>query len=201
MARRGAFNRDLESKSAGDKQGGTSFPSMNLHSDYNTPLVRGIGGWQLHRAIECRLARRLEGLEIGLSAKHWLQTYRRDPFAMTAMREVLLAEDSSQPVNRWREIDVIDQVAHLLKSGHWHVCEPVMQIYPITLSKESAQSVSAPVPRKASRSSEPPPPVSEVPDQATLAGNADQAAIAAALTLAAAGGIPFCEECTKAALG
>ncbi len=191
------FKGDLEPAGAGGRQPSDSFPAPAFNNNYAIPLVIGLGGWQLHRAGECLLARRLAGIEIGLSARYWLQSFRQDTFAMTAMRKVLLAEGSTLLLTRLREEDAIEQVAHFLKSGRWHVCEPVMRVYPVT-AKEPAPAAFIPFPRRAPRPSEPAP-VREVAETPTLAGNADQAAIAAVLKLAASTGVPFCEECAKMA--
>jgi len=164
--------------------------------DAGTPLVVNLGGWQLHRASNCRSTRTLDALEQGSAAKHWLQVYRKDSFAMTAMRNVLRVEGPPVPMNRLRDDDVIEQVAHLVKSGLWHVCEPVMRVYNVLLAQEPAVM---PVPRWGSAASSPPPPVSDIPEPASLPANADQAAIAAVLIVAAEKGAPFCEECAKAA--
>ena len=166
----------------------------NLAGD---PLVVNLGGWQLHRASNCRSARTLQALEQGSAAKHWLQARRKDPLAMTAMRNALRVEGRSLPMNRLRDEDVIEQVAHLVKSGLWHVCEPVMRVYNVLLAEEPAVM---PVPRWGSAASPSPPHVADVPEPPSLPANADQAAIAAAMTQASKLGIPFCEECMKAAL-
>ncbi len=165
--------------------------------DGGNPLVVNLGGWQLHRAGNCRSTRTLEALEHGSAAKHWLQGYRKDPFAMTAMRSVLSVEGAPGPMSRLRAEDVIEQVAHLVKSGLWHVCQPVMRVYNVLVAEEPA---IMPVPRWGSAVSAPPPPVSDIPDPATLPSNADEAAIAAAMTLASQLGVPFCEECFKRAV-
>jgi hypothetical protein len=169
--------------------------SQDLDRAVDKSFVMGLGGWQLHRSSESCLGQRLEGLENGLSAIHWLQTYRKDTLAITSMRNVLLIEGSPLPVSHLREEDIIKQVAHLLKSGVWHVCEPVMRVYDVLLAQEPA---IMPVPRGVFARSAPPAPVSDIPDPATLARNADQAAIAAVLTRAAIRADAFCEECAKA---
>jgi hypothetical protein len=169
--------------------------SRDLDRAVDKSFVMGLGGWQLHRTSESCLGQKLEGLENGLSAIHWLQTYRNDAFAVTSMRNVLLIEGSPLPVSHLREEDIIKQVAHLLKSGVWHVCEPVMRVYNVLLAQEPA---IMPVPRGAFARSAQPPPVSDIPDPATLPRNADQAAIAAVLTLAAMRADAFCEECARA---
>jgi hypothetical protein len=160
------------------------------------PLVVNLGGWQLHRASNCNSARILDALGQGSAAKHWLQACRNDPFAMTAMRNALRVEGAPVPMNRLREEDIIEQVAHLVKSGFWHVCEPVMRVYNVLLAEAPAVM---PVPRWGSAASAPPP-VSDAPEPASLPANADQAATAAAMAQASKLGVPFCEECFKAAV-
>jgi len=119
---------------------------------------------------------------------------------MSAMRKALFVERWSTALTRFRNDDVIKQVAHLLESGRWHVCQPVMRVYPIRVVKESGQGF-LPVPRRAPRKSEaPPPPPPELPEAPTLPANADQAAMAASMKTASELGIPFCEECFKEAL-
>lgn len=160
------------------------------------PLVVNLGGWQLHRVSNCGSAQVLDALEQGSAAKHWLQAQLKDPFAMTAMRTALRVEGSPVPMNRLRDEDVIEQVAHLVKGGLWHVCQPVMRVYNVMLAEEPAVM---PVPRRGSAAS-PPPLVSDVAEPASLPANADQVATAAALSQASQLGVPFCEECFKAAL-
>jgi hypothetical protein len=169
----------------------------SLPPDAGNSLVVNLGGWQLHRASNCRSTRTLEALEQGSAARYWLQEYRKDPFAMTAMRNVLRVEGPSVPMNRLRDEDVIEHVAHLLKGGLWHICEPVMRVYSVLLAQEPA---IMPVPRWGSAAPSSPPLVSDIPDPVSLPANADQAAIAAAMTLASKAGIPFCEECFKSAV-
>jgi hypothetical protein len=165
-------------------------------ADGGNPLAVNLGGWQLHRVGNCGSTRTLDALEQGTAAKQWLQAYRKDPFAMMAMRNVLRVEGPAVPMNRLRDEDVIEQVAHLVKSGLWHVCEPVMRVYNVLLAQEPA---IMPVPRWGSATSSPPPPT-DVPEPDSLPANADQAAIAAGMALASKLGIPFCEECFKKAL-
>jgi hypothetical protein len=162
--------------------------------DDGASSLMSLGGWQMHRAIDCR-CQRLEGLQSGESAELWLQKYRLDPFGMNAMRMVLVEEGLSFPQSRLRDQDVIEQVSNLLKGGIWHVCEPVMRVYRVAASSEPA---FIPVPNcgPISQSSAPQP---EIPDQPTLSGKADQAAIASVLTEASQDGSPICEECLKAA--
>jgi hypothetical protein len=196
IAREEPFDQEAKNTPAGGKQRqeNASPSTSSLPEDKKLPLWSP-GGWQLHRAVECR-GRKLVSFEKEFSIKNWLQTHRNAPFAMTAMRRALLEEGLLLPLSRWREEDIIEQVAHLLKSDRWHVCEPVMPVYQITVSQEP---VFMPVPRRGPAPSSSPPPPRDIPDEPTLAGNADQNAIAAVLTQAAQDGVPFCEECAKLA--
>jgi hypothetical protein len=175
-----------------ESQGGSSSnPDAGVQDD--KPGLKNLPGWQLHRANACR-GRRLVGFERGFSAVYWLRTRQKDPFAIITMRRVLVEAGLSLPLNRLRDEDVVKQVAHLVESGRWHICEPMVKVYTV---KTLPPTAFAPVPRRAPKSSEPA--VSEVPENNTLAGSADQDAIAAALTQAAESGVPFCEECAKLA--
>jgi hypothetical protein len=158
-----------------------------------------LSGWQLHRSIRPCFARRPQELENRASAKHWLQAFRHDSFAITAMRRALAEDGSGLGLHGLREDQIIDGVARLLESRRWHVCQPVVRAYPINLAEDPGQGAILPVPRRAPRQPDAFLPPLEMPEPATLAGNADQAAIAAALRAAAALGIPFCEECAKKA--
>jgi hypothetical protein len=187
----------MASQQPSNVETGNNLVGNSSPSDAGNPPLIKLGGWQLHRVSKCSSARTLDALEQGTAAKNWLQAYRRDPFAMMAMRNVLRVEGPAIPVNRLRDEDVIEQVANLVKSGVWHVCEPVMRVYNVLVAQEPAVM---PVPRWGPAASPPPPPISDVPEPASLPANADQAATAAAMTLASKLGIPFCEECFKAAL-
>ena len=178
------------------KDGSDASPSASHPDDQHKRPAMVTGGWQLHRANECH-GRKLALLETELAARHWLQTLKRDVFAMESLRAALAIEGSAYLLTRMRDQDVIGHVHTLLKSGRWHVCEPNMPLRAVSVSLEKAM---APL-RSAPRQPGPPPPIREVPDADTLARSADQAAIAAVLKDAASRGVPMCEECMKAAGG
>lgn len=197
MASQRSGHRDLESSNlAGAQQEARLSPDVSAPPDEDKPLVISLGGWQLHRASECHLSTRLASLEKGSAARYWLQAHRKDIFAMTAMRKALLVEGSSLLLTHLLDEDVIEQVAHLLKRGRWHVCEPMMQVHKVIAL---AQPAFAPAPRRAVAPAPAPPPVVEIPEDPSLSRNADHDALAAVLTDAAASGVPFCEECAKMA--
>lgn len=183
---------ELKLKDGNDKQGSDASPSASPPDDQLKRATMGTGGWQLHRANECH-GRKLELLETDLPARHWLQALRPDAFAMQSLRKALLIEGLAHLLTRMRDQDVIEQVYNLLKSGRWHICEPLMLVCAVSVSTEKA---IAPV-RNKPRQPQPPPTIREIPDIATLAGSADQSAIAGVLKDAARLGVPMCEECLK----
>jgi hypothetical protein len=196
----GPFDHGLKLASGSDQQGSDALSAVPSNDDTAAPRVTNLSDWQLHKSgVRC-LARRPLELEKRFSAKHWLQKFRHDIFAMTTMRQVLLVEGWSTALPRLRPDQVIEQVAHLLESRRWHVCVPVIKLYPMNVLNESAPSAFSPIPRLGPRGSEailPPPDVQEEP---TLPVNADHAAIAAGMEIASQLGIPFCEECMRKAL-
>jgi hypothetical protein len=100
-------NSHDESDLVGDNQlqGGSSpGPSPAMDAGESRLIRPGDGN--------CR-GRRLEDLENGFSAKYWLETQRKDPFAMETLRRVLLEEGFRPSLSRSRDEQVIEQVAHL----------------------------------------------------------------------------------------
>ncbi len=193
VARQYPFNRKAESKEPGDT-GVDGAPSQADAPDDNLIGATRTRSWQLHRAHECH-GRRLDGVNSRSSARHWLATFMRDPVAMAMLRKALLVDGLSLHLANLRDQDVIEQASHLLTSGRWHVCEPIIQLFPVTAS--TLESVDTRPVIRAPRQAAPFIPGPEIPDQATLLGNADQDAIAGALKDAARNGIPVCEECTR----
>ena len=98
---------------------------------------------------------------------------------------------------------VIDWMARLLELGEWHVHAPELPETGGAAGEDGAaeetdlaQIVSA----LPSRRESPEPPPVRAPEEGSLPGNADEAAIAAGMKMASLLGIPFCEECARAAL-
>ena len=108
---------------------------------------------------------------------------------MNVMRVILSREMPSLPLYRMLNQDVIEQFAELLRRRVWHVHEQ-----PIPAAKPRGEPENIPV--------DPDPggnvPVPSEPDNNDVLNDLDEAAIAAALALAALLGIPLVEECTNA---
>jgi hypothetical protein len=125
-------------------------------------------------------------------AVQWLRQFQRDVFALRSMRRML---GTGHP---WPEDErVIADVACRLASGVWKARRAVPVLYP--LSGPVAPSEAAPFPKEERRAA-PASSSSPASDPPVFPGDIDPAAIAAGQKEAAALGIPFCEECLRAAL-
>ena len=162
----------------------------------------GAGGWELHRGPDCGGCEPVPGLRDRFWARLWLQRFRTDPQALYEIRRLLLETNTTWDLPRTTMDQAIDWMANLLRDGLWHVHAPVLHDKGAVSKGDSGAAVEEDVPTISAapvRSpSAPPPP--KPPEEGLLPANADEAAIAAAMKLASQLGIPFCEECARAAL-
>jgi hypothetical protein len=163
----------------------------------------GSRGWEIHRGPACDHCTPYPGLRDAFWACQWLRQFKNDPAVLYQIRQRILEADTWWALPRGTNDQVIDWMAKLLADGKWHVHVPSLPDTDSAAPGESsapeevdlAQIVSS-MPAMAN-SPEPPPPPQE---EGLLPRNADEQAIAAAMKQAAASGIPFCEECARAAL-
>jgi hypothetical protein len=92
--------------------------------------------------------------------------------------------------------DLQGQIAGRLAQGLWRVHRPAREWVRASLAAEPDAGPAFPLD---ARSSPPPPSAAPPPEGSTFPNDADLAAIAAVQKAAAEMGIPFCEECAKAA--
>ena len=163
----------------------------------------GVRGWELHRGAACDGCTPVPGLRDRSWACLWLQQLKTDPAALYALRHVLQASNTWWPLHKATSDQTIAWMANLLRDGEWHVHAPVLPDTTGGAPGESAAPeedladiVSAPP----APGSSPPPRPSPPPQEGQLPRTADEQAIAAAMKQASALGIPFCEECARAAL-
>ena len=160
----------------------------------------GADGWELHPGRECGDCEPYPGLRDGLWARMFLQGLARDPLAAVAIRHVLWGETHPWTMTKTTGVDATGQMADLLSRGIWHVHAPRLpddQGGGVSEAEELDIAEIAPAP---AASDGPAPQAAPPPEDALLPRNADEAAIAAGMKLAALLGIPFCEECARAAL-
>lgn len=163
----------------------------------------GARGWELHRGWDCGGCQPFPGLRDRLGARLWMQQFKTDQQALHEIRRLVVESSTWWSLSRATTDQTIDWMANLLSDGLWHVHAPVLHDNGAAAQSDSTAPVvdqapfaSAESPR---RESAPPPP--KAPDEEDLLPrNADEAAIAASMKLAAQLGIPFCEECARAAL-
>jgi hypothetical protein len=156
----------------------------------------------LHPGRECGNCEPYPGLRDRLWARMFLQGLARDPLAAIAIRHVLWGETHSWTMTKITGVDATGQMADLLSRGIWHVHAP-----PLPEDQgggggenEAEEEDIADIELAAAASDGPAPRAAPPPEEALLPRNADEAAIAAGMKLASLLGIPFCEECAKAAL-
>jgi hypothetical protein len=162
----------------------------------------GAHGWELHAGSRCAACEPFAGMRDRVFARVFVQRFATDPLAMAAIREVVRWELPPWTMIRLFSADTTELMADLLVRGHWHVHAPARMEdqgggQSETEELDIAQIEQAPAP---ARSSNPAPRPAPPPEEGSLPRNADEAAIAAAMKAASAQGIPFCEECARAAL-
>jgi hypothetical protein len=125
-------------------------------------------------------------------ARQFLSQFKSDPVAMASLRTLVGERDWLHSPARLSDDEVIKAVGSLLARGdlvagfEWkpRIKAPV---------KEEAEAAGAASPSRE--------PQAQEPDPNTFGGDHDAAAQAAALSAAAQSGVPFCEECARAAQG
>ena len=161
-------------------------------------------GWELHPGPECEGCTPHHGLRERAPARIFLQRFKRDPFAVETMRHIMARDVLPGPLNRITTDEVTNHFAALLGRGLWHVHAPALREddaggKPGSEPEEEedlAEIVQGAAPQASDQSPRPQP----VQEEGALPRNADEAAIVAAMKLASKLGIPFCEECAKAAM-
>ncbi|KAA6460914.1 hypothetical protein DYQ86_11575 [Acidobacteria bacterium AB60] len=165
-------------------------------------MVRlGAHGWELHPGSRCGGCEPYPGLRDGVFARVFVQGFANDALAMGAIREVLREALPPWTMIRLFSDDAVELLGDLLERGVWHVHAPAPPKdngggKSETEELDIAEMVPAAAPAASGAAPRPAPP----PEDGSLPRNADEAAIAASMKTAAALGIPFCEECAKAAL-
>jgi hypothetical protein len=91
--------------------------------------------------------------------------------------------------------DALEQVASNVASGVWRLRRPDWELMPLFISEKVADGAAFPLQERRA----PAPSSAPRPDPPSFPPDADLAAIAAIQQEAAELGIPFCEECAKAA--
>jgi hypothetical protein len=162
----------------------------------------GAEGWELHPGIECGNCDPYPGLRDRLWARMFLGRIASDPLAADAIRHALWCGVHPWTMTKTMGVDAVGQMADLLSRGIWHVHAP-----PLPDDQggggsevEAEEEDMAEIAQAPAASDGPAPRPAPPPEEGSLPRNADEAAIAAGMKLASLLGIPFCEECAKAAL-
>jgi len=163
----------------------------------------GVRGWELHRGPACDGCTPVPGLRDRFWVRAWLRQFKSDQASLFAIRQLVSECNTRWPLHKATTDQTIDWMSMLLAEGEWHVHSPVLHDggaagggdTPPAEEEDLAEIVSA-TSIASERPDLPKPPAEE----GALPRNADEEAIAQSMKLASEQGIPFCEECAKAAL-
>ena len=134
-------------------------------------------------------------------ARVLVQRLAADPLALAAMRQVVYGAPPPWTMIRIFPVDTTELMVDLLARGVWHVHAPERPEDQGGGQLEAEEADIAEIEQApAASSSDAAPRPAPPPEEGSLPRNADEAAIAVSMKLAAKLGIPFCEECAKAAL-
>lgn len=127
----------------------------------------------------------------------WLQQFKGDSFKVRTLRDVL-RNHISLPLSQMADQVVCEQVAELFTSRRLHIHQKKVEAPAGGVAPEPEKYVAFPFTGRRPRAPEPlpPPPL----DPPTFSPNVEVSSQVAALVAAAAEGIPFCQECQKAAV-
>lgn len=159
--------------------------------------------WDFHPWHRCEALSALTTFPDRHAAFCWLKQFRSDPVSMAILHSVVAEGGPGGSVSsRYGDDQVLEDLSWLLSRGvlHAHRVPPPRTAWRIAEeeadSAEAAAFPSRPVTPQAGAVSSPAKAVEELD---TFSSQTDAAATAAVLRSAAADGLPFCEECAKAA--
>lgn len=144
-----------------------------------TPTIRFLWRDSIHRASTPE------------HALQFLERFKNDAVAMAGLRRLLGEREWLCDASRMTDDHVLATVARLMSAG-----ELLAGLeWKSRVSAPRSEEAVAPVPAGAQPQSRP----EEEPEGETFAGDHDGATQAGALRAAAESGVPFCEECARAA--
>lgn len=133
----------------------------------------------------------------------WLRQFKGDPASMSGLRSMVHAlHPATLPPGFSNDEQVLEALSGLLSSGvlHVHSVPPPVTGYRdpayVAAPAQAAPATRRPAPSQSSSSTAP---VRAAEEADTFSSATDAAATAAVLRSAAESGVPFCEECAKAA--
>ena len=158
--------------------------------------------WSFHSWGQCDASGDLQEFADHSSALSWLRQTISDSPTMATLRSLASEHESAGVAVRQMSDDrVLEHVSWLLRQGVLHVHSipaPATAWRIVQVEQASPSAVSRPVISPKSTSAPPPVP-KQIEEPDTFSSQTDAAATAAVLRSAAEDGVPFCEECAKAA--
>ena len=133
------------------------------------------------------------------AAQQWVGRFVGDDVMMARLRQLALTAGAEVSPQMCDDHAVADRITAGITAGAMRVCGPAkaLTLYGLTAVRAPAAAPAPPAPSSAPPRATPveaPPPV-----ETTFASDLDVAAMVAVLVQAAQDGVPFCEECARAA--
>ena len=134
------------------------------------------------------------------AARQWVGRFVGDEVTMARLRQLALTSGVEASPQRCDDHALAERIAAAIAAGSMRVCGPAKALTLYGLATPPAAS-SAPAPPAPSPSPQPrAAPVAAPPTvETTFGSDLDVAAMVAVLVQAAQDGVPFCEECARAA--
>ena len=134
------------------------------------------------------------------AARQWVGRFVGDDVMMARLRQLALAAGAEVSPQMCDDHAVADRITAGITAGAMRVCGPakVLTLYGLT-SLPAASAAPAPPAPSLSPQPRAAPVAAPPPVETTFGSDLDVAAMVAVLVQAAQDGVPFCEECAKAA--
>ena len=134
------------------------------------------------------------------AARQWVGRFVGDEVTMARLRQLALAAGAEASPQRCDDHALAERIAAGIMAGSMRVCGPAKapSLYGLAaamtpIAAPAAPPAPSPTPPRVAPEAAPP------PVETTFGSDLDVAAMVAVLVLAAQAGVPFCEECAKAA--
>ena len=133
------------------------------------------------------------------AAQQWVGRFVGDEVTMARLRQLALTAGVEASPQRCDDHALVERIKAGITAGSMRVCGPAkaLTLYGLATVRAPAAAPAPPAPSSAQPRATPvaaPPPV-----ETTFGSDLDIAAMVAVLVQAAQDGVPFCEECARAA--
>ncbi len=133
------------------------------------------------------------------AAQQWAGRFMGDEVAMARLRQLALSAGAEAAPHRCGDHALAEHIAAGITAGSLRVCGPAKALTLYGLAAVRAPAAAPAPPASSSSTPRAAPVAAPPPFETTFGSDLDVAAMVAVLREAAQAGVPFCEECAKAA--